>query len=64
MQVGWGHDDLIARLEAKRKTRCAAYYKKSMAALKLKQKAVEQAVKALPVEEKNLLASVGLLTTC
>lgn len=39
--VGWQHNDLILKLEAKRKTRSAAYYKLKKASNVLRAKAIE-----------------------
>lgn len=61
--VGWGHNDLIIRLEAKRKVRSEAYYKKKVASVKAKQKALGASNAGLSAEEKTTLSTVGLLAT-
>jgi large subunit ribosomal protein L13Ae len=41
--VGWKHQDLLKRLEEKRKVKAAAFYEKSKASAALKRKAVSEA---------------------
>jgi len=48
-QVGWQHDGLIKRLEAKRKTKAAAWYQTKLQIAGLKAKAVETADKKLGI---------------
>ena len=40
-EFGWGHGDLVKRLEAKRKVKSEAFYLKKKEANKLKSKAIE-----------------------
>eukprot|EP00386_Alphamonas_edax_P005853 GDKI01019118.1.p1 GENE.GDKI01019118.1~~GDKI01019118.1.p1 ORF type:complete len:202 (-),score=81.57 GDKI01019118.1:175-780(-) len=58
--VGWNHDDLIKRLEEKRKVRSEAFHKKRVALTKLKQQAAAAATKALSADEQKILARVNL----
>ena len=55
-QVGWHHDDLIKRLEEKRKTRSAAFYETKKALNKIKAKATVESSKALADNTKALQA--------
>lgn len=50
--IGWKHNDLLARLEEKRKVKSAAYYQTKKELNKLREKAVTEAAEALaPVNE-------------
>ena len=40
-EVGWKHQDIIETLEAKRKVKSEAYYKKKMAAKKIKEEVLK-----------------------
>lgn len=56
--IGWKHQELVARLEDKRKTKAAAYYQTKKELTKLKSKAVASAAAALePVD--SALAGYG-----
>jgi len=56
--VGWSHNDLIKKLEEKRKTRSAAFHEKKKALTKLKVQASTNSQKALaPLADK--LAKLG-----
>lgn len=48
-QVGWQHDGLIKKLEAKRKTKAAAWYTTKLTLSSLKAKAVAAAEKKLGI---------------
>merc|ERR1719310_1252962 len=41
--IGWKHNELLQRLEAKRKTKCEAYFQTKKELAKLKSKAIESA---------------------
>ena len=55
-QVGWKHNDLIAKLEAKRKERSAATYKVKKSLLGLKRKAETSVASKLSDIDSKLLA--------
>eukprot|EP00921_Rhytidocystis_pertsovi_P007715 GHVQ01012781.1.p3 GENE.GHVQ01012781.1~~GHVQ01012781.1.p3 ORF type:complete len:143 (+),score=22.91 GHVQ01012781.1:616-1044(+) len=55
--VGWNHDPLIQRLEAKRKVRCEARYVKVKEAEKVKRQAKEMANQQMAKEELEFLAA-------
>eukprot|EP00457_Paulinella_chromatophora_P011338 gb/GEZN01011471.1/.p1 GENE.gb/GEZN01011471.1/~~gb/GEZN01011471.1/.p1 ORF type:complete len:204 (-),score=43.92 gb/GEZN01011471.1/:511-1122(-) len=57
-QVGWKHDDLIKRLEAKRKTKAATYYNTKKELGKIKKQAMANAAEAL-AEVAEPLAKMG-----
>ena len=46
-QVGWKHDDLVKRLEAKRKTKAESYYKTKKELASLKKQAIANASESL-----------------
>eukprot|EP00808_Paulinella_micropora_P022232 g19982.t1 len=57
-QVGWKHDDLIKRLEAKRKTKAETYYNNKKELNKIKKQAIANAAEAL-TEVAEPLAKMG-----
>eukprot|EP00922_Rhytidocystis_sp_ex-Travisia-forbesii_P005420 GHVS01007916.1.p1 GENE.GHVS01007916.1~~GHVS01007916.1.p1 ORF type:complete len:203 (-),score=35.02 GHVS01007916.1:163-771(-) len=54
-KVGWGHDELIQRLEAKRQIRAEAYYEKKTAEEKVRARAVAMANKQMSPAEIEYL---------
>merc|ERR1712037_1058655 len=58
-EVGWKHQDLIARLETMRKTKSAAYYEKKKASSKTKGDAKKAA--KISDEDKKILENAGWL---
>lgn len=55
--VGWKHQDLLVKLEDKRKAEAAAYYEKKQAAAELRAKAVEAAASELSKVNEVLAAN-------
>eukprot|EP00922_Rhytidocystis_sp_ex-Travisia-forbesii_P005417 GHVS01007912.1.p1 GENE.GHVS01007912.1~~GHVS01007912.1.p1 ORF type:complete len:203 (+),score=20.03 GHVS01007912.1:74-682(+) len=55
-KVGWNHDELIGRLEAKRKIRSEAHYEKKKETNALKQKSKEMANKQMSKPDMEFLA--------
>merc|ERR1712083_116861 len=58
-EVGWKHQDLIARLETMRKTKSAAYYEKKKAANKARVDAKNGA--KISAEDKGILENAGCM---
>uniref|UniRef100_A0A0G4HLK1 Ribosomal protein L13a n=1 Tax=Chromera velia CCMP2878 TaxID=1169474 RepID=A0A0G4HLK1_9ALVE len=58
-RVGWNHDDLIKRLETRRKVRAEAYYKVTEEERKKKEEAAKAVASELPAADRELLAAVG-----
>lgn len=56
-EVGWKHQDLMAKLEAKRNERNLGWFEKKKEALKLHAQAKETATAQLPVEDLELLTT-------
>merc|ERR1712151_195604 len=56
-QVGWKHQDLVERLEAQRKVKSAAFYKKKRSTAKARDAAVKNA--SVPAEDKAILEDAG-----
>jgi len=58
-KVGWGKDDLIKRLEDKRKNRSEAFFQKKKEFTKLCQKIRDEATKSMAPEYKSILEQCG-----
>eukprot|EP00742_Colponemidia_sp_Colp-10_P000049 GILJ01000055.1.p2 GENE.GILJ01000055.1~~GILJ01000055.1.p2 ORF type:complete len:223 (+),score=36.19 GILJ01000055.1:68-670(+) len=56
--VGWRHQELVKKLEAKRKVKSAAFYQRKKALTKLKTKATQNAASSLTTVNQNL-ATLG-----
>merc|ERR1711862_551011 len=57
VKAGWKNKDLLSRLEAKRRTRSAAFFKRKMAVIKTKSVAAKKV--SLSADEKAVLAKAG-----
>mmetsp|Transcript_1555 Transcript_1555/g.3390 ORF Transcript_1555/g.3390 Transcript_1555/m.3390 type:complete len:204 (-) Transcript_1555:72-683(-) len=60
-EVGWKQGDVLARLEAQRKTRAAAWYVKKKEEKMARAKAVKSVSASLPAEDKAILEKAGML---
>lgn len=58
-RVGWKHNELIKRLEEKRKVRSQAFYLKKQEEQSTYKAAKESALKQLSKEEQTILISAG-----
>eukprot|EP00919_Chromeraceae_sp_WS-2016_P000324 GHVR01000812.1.p1 GENE.GHVR01000812.1~~GHVR01000812.1.p1 ORF type:complete len:203 (+),score=40.23 GHVR01000812.1:92-700(+) len=59
--VGWGHDQLVKRLEERRKLTSEAYYKGRQEERKKRKEAEKSVVKSLNKEETDILMSSGCM---
>lgn len=60
-RVGWKHEELLRRLEERRKVRSQAFYLKKQEKMSVFKAAKAAAVEKLSKEEKDLLGAVGEL---
>lgn len=58
-RVGWKHDELLKRLEDKRRIRSAAYYEKKLAASNEAARLRKEAFNQLSTEDQEMLTLAG-----